>query len=77
MTDIEEVKVRKRRGSQEIRRLVTEFQASGLRQVEFCKSHGLALSTLQRGLKSFLLQAVTQRCLEIRIDLEKHHGKQK
>ena len=51
MTESEEVKVRKRRSSQEIRRLVTEFEASGLRQVEFCNNHGLALSTLQRGLK--------------------------
>src|SRR5258708_32873414 len=51
MTESEEVKVGKRRSSQEIRRLVTEFEASGLRQVEFCNNHGLALSTLQRALK--------------------------
>jgi len=51
MTENEEIRVRKRRSSQEIRRLVTEFEASGLRQVEFCKQHRLALSTLQRGLK--------------------------
>ena len=51
MIESEEVKFRKRRSSQEIRRLVTEFEASGLRQLEFCKSRGLALSTLQRGLK--------------------------
>jgi|SRR5271163_124882 len=51
MIESGEVKVRKRRSSQEIRRLVTEFEASGLRQVEFCNKHGLALGTLQRGLK--------------------------
>jgi hypothetical protein len=51
MTESEEVRVRKRHSSQEIRRLVTEFESSGLRQVEFCNKHGLALSTLQRGLK--------------------------
>jgi len=51
MIEGQEVEVRKRRSSQEIRGLVTEFEASGLRQVEFCRSHGLALSTLQRGLK--------------------------
>jgi hypothetical protein len=28
-----------------------EFEASGLRQSEFCHQHGLALSSLQRGLK--------------------------
>jgi hypothetical protein len=71
MTEIEEVKVRKRRGSQEIRRLVTEFEASGLRQVEFCKSHGLALSTLQRGLKRLRTDAKEQgdsnRLVEVKI----------
>jgi hypothetical protein len=51
MTEIQEVKVRKRRSRQEIGRLVKEFEASGLRQVEFCNNHGLALSTLQRGLR--------------------------
>ena len=35
MIESEEVKVRKRRSSQEIRRLVTEFEASGLRDREF------------------------------------------
>jgi hypothetical protein len=28
-----------------------EFESSGLRQSEFCHKHGLAVSTLQRGLK--------------------------
>src|SRR5258705_95822 len=51
MTESEEVKVRKRRSSQEIRRLVTEFEASGLRQVEFFNNYGLAHSTLQLGLE--------------------------
>jgi hypothetical protein len=31
--------------------LVVEFEASGLRQNECCRNHGLALSTLQRQLK--------------------------
>jgi hypothetical protein len=42
---------RKRRSSAEIKRLVTEFQSSGLRQNEFCRNHGLSLSSLQRQLK--------------------------
>jgi hypothetical protein len=46
MTDIEEVKVRKRRGSQEMRRLVTEFEASGLRQVESFHRDSAALLDL-------------------------------
>ena len=31
--------------------MVLEFEASGLRQNEFCRNHGLALSTLQRQLR--------------------------
>lgn len=51
MTENVEVPGRKRRKREEIRRLVVEFEASGLRQNEFCRNHGLALSTLQRQLK--------------------------
>jgi hypothetical protein len=46
-----EVVVRKRRSSEEVRRLVTEFESSGLGQNEFCRKEGLALSTLRRQLK--------------------------
>ena len=52
MTENQEVPGRKRRSSEEIKRLVAEFEASGLRQREFCRNHGLALSTLQRQLKN-------------------------
>src|SRR4029077_7435873 len=51
MTEIEEVGVRKRRSRQEIKRLVTEFESSGLRQSEFCHKHNLAPGTLKRGLR--------------------------
>ena len=51
MTENGEVVGRKRRGSQEVQRLVTEFESSGLRQREFCRKQGLALSTLRRQLK--------------------------
>jgi hypothetical protein len=51
MTENQEIPGRKRRSSEEIKRLVSEFEASGLRQNEFCRNHGLALSTLQRQLK--------------------------
>jgi hypothetical protein len=47
----QEIPERKRRSSEEIKRLVLEFETSGLRQNEFCRNHGLALSTLQRQLK--------------------------
>jgi hypothetical protein len=51
MTENQEGAGRKRRSGEEIKRLVFEFEASGLRQKEFCRNHGLALSTLQRQLK--------------------------
>ena len=51
MTENQEVPGRRRRSGEEIKRLVLEFEASGLRQNEFCRNHGLALSTLQRRLK--------------------------
>jgi hypothetical protein len=47
---------RKRRSRKEVRRLVDEFEASGLERVEFCRefcrSRNLALSTLQRHLRA-------------------------
>jgi hypothetical protein len=42
---------RRRRTGQEVRQLVSAFQASGLRASEFCHRHRLALSTLRRNLK--------------------------
>ena len=78
MTKSEEVKVRKRRSSQEIRRLVTEFEASGLRQVEFCNNHGLALSTLQRGLKRRRRgagwQGECERLVEVKVARSRRNG---
>ena len=43
---------RKRRSREEVKRLVDEFEASGVARTEFCRSRGLALSTLQRHLRA-------------------------
>jgi hypothetical protein len=51
MTGSQEIANGEGRSSEEIKRPVTEFEASGLRQNEFCRNHGLALSTLHRQLK--------------------------
>lgn len=51
MIESQEVSGRKRRSREEIQRLMMEFESSGLGQNEFCRRHGLALSTLQRQLK--------------------------
>jgi transposase-like protein len=51
MIESQEVSGRKRRSREEIQRLMMEFESSGLRQNEFCRKHGLALSTLQRQLR--------------------------
>jgi transposase len=42
---------RRRRTGQEVSRLVSEFEASGLRAGAFCRRHGLAASTLRRRLE--------------------------
>jgi transposase-like protein len=47
----QEVETRKRRSREEVKRLVAEFEASGIRRNEFCRTRGIALSTLQRHLK--------------------------
>src|SRR5258708_24008440 len=51
MTETEEVRPGRRRTRQEVQRLVGEFGTSGLSRGEFCRIHGMTLSTLQRGLK--------------------------
>jgi hypothetical protein len=49
MSEVEEVKRRHRRSSQEIGRLVAQFETSGLRASEFCRIHGITHGTrLQR-----------------------------
>ena len=71
MTEIEEVCVRKRRSRQEIKRLVREFESSGLRRSEFCQKHNLALGTLQRGLKKRRMevegQSERKRLVEVKM----------
>jgi hypothetical protein len=41
----------RRRGRAEIERLVDVYRTSGMGRKEFCRSHGLGLSTLNRHLK--------------------------
>ena len=57
MTANQEIPERKRRSREEIKRLVSEFESSGLGLAEFCRNHGLALSILQRHLKRRRLQS--------------------
>jgi transposase-like protein len=40
--------VRRRRSRHEVEQLVAEYESSGLNRSEFCREHGLALSTLGR-----------------------------
>jgi hypothetical protein len=51
MNEKQEARTRKRRSSEEVKGLVVEFEASGLRCSEFCHDRGMALSTLRRHLK--------------------------
>jgi hypothetical protein len=52
---------RKRRSSEEVKRLVVEFETSGLRRNEFCRTRGIALSTLRRHLKNHSLGAAAAK----------------
>jgi transposase-like protein len=60
MTEIGVISVRKRRSRQEIKRLVAEFETSGVRRSEFCQKHNLALGTLRRGLRRRRMEAQGQ-----------------
>ena len=44
----EAVVVQRRRSPAEIKQLLSEYQASGLSRVEFCRQKGLSLATLAR-----------------------------
>jgi hypothetical protein len=61
MNENREVQERKRRSSEEIKRLVLEFKASGLKRKEFCLARGMALSTLRRHLKNRRLDQIGQK----------------
>lgn len=61
MNENREVQERKRRSSEEIKRLVLEFKASGLKRKEFCLARGMALSTLRRHLKNHCLDQSGQK----------------
>ncbi len=40
--------VRRRRSRAEVEQLIAEFESSGLNRTEFCRAHGVSLSTLNR-----------------------------
>jgi transposase-like protein len=50
MNESQEVRKRKRRSREEVKRQVMEFAGSGLTVTEFCRQQGLATSTLRRSL---------------------------
>jgi hypothetical protein len=78
MTEMAEISVRKRRSRQEIKRLVREFETSGLRQGEFCRKHDLALGTLKRGLRRRRMevdgQSEGKRLVEVNIARIQRNG---
>lgn len=48
MSEEQVQQVRRRRSRAEVEKLVVEYEARGLGRAEFCRTHGLALSTLNR-----------------------------
>ena len=74
---------RRRRTRAEVEKLVGEYAASGLGRQEFCKQHGLSLSTLSRRRKRNQLQtesATAKRFIPVEIseakqsDASQPHG---
>jgi transposase-like protein len=57
----EKHEIRRRRSREEVERLAIEFEASGLRIMEFCRKHGLPPSTLQRHLRKRRLGNVQEK----------------
>jgi hypothetical protein len=51
VSEKQNMEIRRRRSREEVQQLTIEFEASGLRLMEFCRKHGLPPSTLQRHLK--------------------------
>ena len=58
--------MRKRRNRKEIEQLVSDFEASGRTQTDYCREAGLALSTLGRYLKR--RHAGGQRLVRIEVE---------
>jgi len=48
MNEEQAQQVRRRRSRAEVEKLVAEYEASGLGRTEFCQTHALSLSTLNR-----------------------------
>jgi|SRR5215472_9945494 len=46
--DEKQVRQSRRRSRREVEQLVAEYETSGLGRTEFCRTHGLSLSTLNR-----------------------------
>ena len=63
----EQVGVRRRRSRAETEQLAAEYATSGLSRQEFCRQHGLALSTLQRYRKRGQAPAVGNRWLTVEL----------
>jgi hypothetical protein len=77
MIESQEVSGCKRRSREEIQRLMLEFESSGSRQNEFCRKHGLALSTLQRRLKKRRLdqgEAKSSRLVAVELASKRRDG---
>ena len=74
----QEVRLRRRRSREEIKRLVVAYEASGERVRDFCRTHHLAWSVLQRHLKRRRVGKVeskeAQRLVPVSLVGAKGHG---
>jgi transposase-like protein len=74
----QEVQVRRRRSREEIDQLVVEYEASGSRVSDFCRTHDLKPSVLQRHLKMRHLEKAepseVKRLVPVALVETKPHG---
>ena len=62
----------RRRGRQEVARLAALYRKSGMGRSEFCRSHGMALSTLARHLKKPSSEMMSDAVHQLREITPKH-----
>jgi len=56
----------RRRSPEEIERLVQQYRASGLTQIEYCRQNGIVLSSLQRYLRQ--RSGSEQRLVRVKVE---------
>jgi hypothetical protein len=62
----------RRRSSEEIQRVVEQFRASGLSQMEYCRQNGMILSSLGRYLRR--MRSSEQQLVQVKVEAPTEPG---